>query len=362
MIERRRRRGFTLIELLVVIAIIAVLIALLLPAVQAAREAARRSQCVNNLKQIGLALHNYHDQCGTLPWGHGHIDATYGWCDFSGIALILPQLEQQTLYNATNYWCQCPGNPQPAAPTGGLGVNATSNSTTLSVLLCPSDATGRLPGNGSPVTPGHVNYCLSSGTNPDSLFARNGGASFDGVFPYVDNNKTINFSAILDGLSNTAAVSERLTGVATSYSNSSTKQVFDSLTPSTTPVSIATPAAAAETSTPLTVYQTCLSTNVTAATFPTGVYSNWAFGMFWLGAGETGGPQYTHGMPPNSKSCGYGTTTAGGMITASSRHSGIVNVLMADGSVRAVKNSVSINIWWALGTRANAEVISADQY
>src|ERR1700736_6672062 len=101
-----RRRGFTLIELLVVIAIIAVLIALLLPAVQAAREAARRAQCVNNLKQFGIALHNYHDQVGILPWGNGHSDATYGWCNSSGIALILPQLEQSSLYNATNFWCQ----------------------------------------------------------------------------------------------------------------------------------------------------------------------------------------------------------------------------------------------------------------
>ncbi len=94
-----RRRGFTLIELLVVIAIIAVLIALLLPAVQAAREAARRAQCVNNLKQIGLAMHNYHQSVNSLPWGHG----PFGWNDWNAFVLMLPMLEQSALYNATNF-------------------------------------------------------------------------------------------------------------------------------------------------------------------------------------------------------------------------------------------------------------------
>src|SRR5437763_1945053 len=103
----KRHRGFTLIELLVVIAIIAVLIALLLPAVQAAREAARRAQCVNNLKQIGIALHNYHDQNGSFPLGGVNLGtASSGWNGqvnaLSWRALILPQLEQGNVYNALN--------------------------------------------------------------------------------------------------------------------------------------------------------------------------------------------------------------------------------------------------------------------
>ena len=97
--RRPPRRGFTLIELLVVIAIIAVLIALLLPAVQAAREAARRAQCVNNLKQIGLAVHNYQSVNQCMPPAHG----TYGWNDWSAVAMILPQIEQSALFNATNF-------------------------------------------------------------------------------------------------------------------------------------------------------------------------------------------------------------------------------------------------------------------
>src|SRR5687768_8214346 len=105
---RARRRGFTLIELLVVIAIIAVLIGLLLPAVQAAREAARRAQCVNNLKQINLALHNYNDAFGSLPYAGGFYVTTtpalstrhkgWGW-----LPMILPQLEQNNIYNAINF-------------------------------------------------------------------------------------------------------------------------------------------------------------------------------------------------------------------------------------------------------------------
>ena len=94
----RPRRGFTLIELLVVIAIIAVLIALLLPAVQSAREAARRAQCVNNLKQIGLAMHNYHQSINSLPWGDGP-----WWIEWSAHTLLLPYIEQGPIYNAINF-------------------------------------------------------------------------------------------------------------------------------------------------------------------------------------------------------------------------------------------------------------------
>jgi prepilin-type N-terminal cleavage/methylation domain-containing protein/prepilin-type processing-associated H-X9-DG protein len=360
----RRSRGFTLIELLVVIAIIAVLIALLLPAVQAAREAARRSQCVNNLKQIGIALHNYHDLNNVLPWGHGHIDGTFSWCDFSTISQILPQLEQGPLYNAINFYCRCAGCANTCAPTGSV-VNSTVNRVTLSVLNCPSDD-DRLPPDPSATNPapGHANYCASCGTNPDCYYARQGAFDFDGLFGYVDNVKNINFSAIRDGLSNTAAFSERVKGVASSYSNSSTKQVFDNGVPSSTPAQ--GPASWAsttfETSAPMAMYQACKALQVTPANFPGSVFSNWASGMFWLGAGETGGPSYNHGMPPNTWSCGYSTTTAGILSTASSRHSGTVNVLFADGSVKGIKNSINVTVWWALGTRANNEVIDASSY
>ena len=132
----RGRHGFTLIELLVVIAIIAVLIALLLPAVQSAREAARRMQCTNNLKQIGLGLHNYHSSIGSFPLGvsrYGLI-TTYNWDCWSGHALMLSNLEQTQLYNAANFML---GNN--GANSYGYYANSTVTGTHITVYLCPSD-------------------------------------------------------------------------------------------------------------------------------------------------------------------------------------------------------------------------------
>jgi prepilin-type N-terminal cleavage/methylation domain-containing protein len=128
----RNRRGFTLIELLVVIAIIAVLIALLLPAVQSAREAARRAQCVNNLKQIGIAMHNYHSSVNSLPWGDGP-----WWIEWSAHTLLLPYMEQTPIYNAINF--------SDTQPFGGIPMpvnnpaNSTATYTVINGFNCPSD-------------------------------------------------------------------------------------------------------------------------------------------------------------------------------------------------------------------------------
>ena len=160
------RRGFTLIELLVVIAIIAVLIALLLPAVQAAREAARRGQCGNNLKQIGLALHNYHQIHDRFPPGKseaadqlGYSDKQYaGWTEWSSLAALLPYLEQSTVFNSINF-AYCGGYSY------GQACNGTAWTTRLSSFLCPSDYNtgGNSPawGTGPPNT---NNYRGSLGT------------------------------------------------------------------------------------------------------------------------------------------------------------------------------------------------------
>ena len=143
---RTGRRGFTLIELLVVIAIIAVLIALLLPAVQAAREAARRAQCVNNLKQLGLAIQNYHDVNGSLPpTGMRFVFAASATSqanlqNFSLKVRILPFIEQQPLYNATNFNLGMSSSLTPSAPEDTAGANTTLFVVNLSAFDCPSDA------------------------------------------------------------------------------------------------------------------------------------------------------------------------------------------------------------------------------
>src|SRR6516162_6318815 len=162
------RRGFTLIELLVVIAVIGVLVALLLPAVQFAREAARRIRCVNNLKQIGIALHHYHDRVGVFPFGMGS-PYTYKLCFwYSAHSMLLPDLEQAPLFNTINFdfpvdspTCNFAG---PWWASQARVVNSTAIGTTVDVFLCPSDPTSLPLDRGEP-QPG-FNYFANFGVNP----------------------------------------------------------------------------------------------------------------------------------------------------------------------------------------------------
>ena len=235
--SRSRRSAFTLIELLVVIAIIAVLIALLLPAVQAAREAARRSQCTNNLKQLGLGVHNYHTTHDTFPPGAvngprtGPGDIYTDWSQWSAQAMLLPFVEQSPLYSAANFsWSYNPfGDPCGA-------VNSTVANTVIKSFLCPSDPyagqSGNTPGANNAPYGSNNSYYGSFGTTSDNMNTNNPGAKqlsptgSTGLFTYY---QCYPLSRVTDGTSNTIAFGEALAenqGMPT-YRANSTRGVSD---------------------------------------------------------------------------------------------------------------------------------------
>jgi prepilin-type N-terminal cleavage/methylation domain-containing protein/prepilin-type processing-associated H-X9-DG protein len=356
----RNSGGFTLIELLVVIAIIAVLIALLLPAVQAAREAARRAQCVNNLKQLGIAMHNYHSSVNSLPWGDGP-----WWIEWSAHTLLLPYMEQAPIYNAINFSDTQPFNATP------MPVNNPANSTaTYSVISgfnCPSDTDRLTDPNG------HNNYMDNSGSAPNCAYGGNADTPSwnepaSGPFIYSSNGvdtgppgfggPSINIASITDGTSNTAAFSERVKAIGSNFTTTSAP--FDPLKPT---ASLSTPAAVANTveNTPQAYYQICSVTppvpvngNQDAANFNDDNIS----GAMWV-SGQPACTRYLHIMPPNTWSCRSMLQIA---HVANSRHAGGVNVMFCDGSVKFIKSSINVTTWWALGSRAGGEIVSSDQY
>jgi prepilin-type N-terminal cleavage/methylation domain-containing protein/prepilin-type processing-associated H-X9-DG protein len=358
------RRGFTLIELLVVIAIIAVLISLLLPAVQSAREAARRAQCVNNLKQIGLAIHNYHSAIGSLPWGDGP-----WWVEWSAHTLLLPYLEQAPIYNSINF-----SDVQPFGQ-GALNIDSPINSTAtysvISVFNCPSDS-DRLT-----EVSGHNNYMANSGSAPNCAYGGNANSqawSSPSAGPFIYSSSgvdvapfgipnfggsSINLASITDGTSNTAAFSERVKAIGSNIT--ATSAPFDAGKPTASLAVPANPVPIAQEGSPQPFYQLCINTppvpvngNQDAANFNDDNIS----GAMWS-SGQPSCTRYLHIMPPNSWSCRNGLQIG---HVASSRHPGVVNVLFCDGSVKAIKSTIGLSTWWALGTRAGGEVISADQY
>jgi prepilin-type N-terminal cleavage/methylation domain-containing protein/prepilin-type processing-associated H-X9-DG protein len=347
---RRKRSAFTLIELLVVIAIISVLIALLLPAVQAAREAARRMQCTSNLKQIGLAMHNYMTAIGVLPPGrlNSHL-AGHGNC-WGAYAQLLPQLDQTVIFNSLNF--NLPPDTDPLSVS-----NATGFQTFLTALICPSDSSAELIiVSGEPFAT--HNYDLNTGSGYSIV--QNPVAPLTGTpnGPFFENSNT-GPASFTDGMSNTAAVTETVRSTATSTFATDPLGVFlVTGNNSTTGPPISSDADYAA---------LCLSLPSSTTQFQATRGVRWHYGA-------PGHTLYNHLRSPNSMQpdCRGGlphSTRSDPLwnwlslnVAARSKHPGGVNSLLADGHVVFVKNSINVLVWQALGSRNGGEVISADSY
>jgi prepilin-type N-terminal cleavage/methylation domain-containing protein/prepilin-type processing-associated H-X9-DG protein len=394
----RALRGFTLIELLVVIAIIAILIALLLPAIQSAREAARRAQCTNNLKQLGLATHSYLSQLGSFPplvqngsfnvWGNtfNQVGLYYDPWPLDWTASILGQIEQITLFNQLN-WYVSSGWRGPQFP-GWDPQNTTVLATQVGVLLCPSENLKiTMIGPGT-----RKNYVANVG-GPANFYAWSGvlvplrddpPLSYAGVYWNSNSGSTFGMESITDGTSNTAMFSETLLGsgpfAPVALSATRRPSTYEWLVPFNNFWDQGPAGGVAA----LLFLQACKA--IPGPQLSVGLLPP-ANGNIWL-AGNPGSSlswdAYNHFMPSNSTSCAalndpnvnpggtggpsLGTTTTGGWGTfmdalpPSSNHPGGVNICFADGSVRFVRDTVTYQTWWALGTRNGGEALSSDAY
>lgn len=326
----RKRRAFTLIELLVVIAIIAILIALLLPAVQQAREAARRSTCKNNLKQFGLALHNYHEthRCfGQMLLSGSRTGTITPWVGFSPQTMLLPFMDQATVYNAMDFNFNCEEAPNTNNRAAGIGV-----------FQCPSDP--RYP----VYTEGHLNYYASVGPCMGFGVTR---TSQLGFFRY---QLITRMSDLLDGSSNVIAMGERVMG---SGNGTVFNQAGD--------VRRNVPFSGGNN----TVFPTKaqLDAHGTACAATTAFYSH--RGSRWMRGDETWFNTWNTPNSPNDDcSTGNGGHAGGDASSnqaARSRHTGGAHVLMADGSVHFVSENIDLLKWQQLGAIADGAAVSINE-
>ena len=335
------RRAFTLIESLVVVSLIGLLIALLLPAVQASREAARRGQCVNNLKQIGLALHAYQASHQSFPlnWGDPPTDPKLGrpWIlsyrPYSALTRILPYLDQQPLYAAINFEVENHFDLESGSKGFPFPQNETAFQTKLAVYLCPTDERS--------ATGAGCSYRGNYGVGPCAATTRETIDSGNGFysFPIV-----LGPHSFPDGMAHTVAYSERLHGTAM---GSGTGMTFARDFSAINSVNIYCNTRDAD---------FALDCARVAATrdFP----ADRSAGFTWF-YGDFGCAAYNHAQVPNGSI--PDSVTVGenwwGIVTARSNHPGGVNTMMADGSARFVNNSLSRAVWRGLGTRNGGELV-----
>ena len=310
--RQHRRQAFTLIELLVVIFILGILVALILPAAQAAREAARKLSCMSNMRQMGLALQNYAASVGTLPMMNN------GRKGFSAQAMFLPYIEQVNLYNRINF-----------SFLSSDAVNSTASYLQIDTFLCPSDSMSGRHG-------AWTNYACNVG------YGYQINRRMNGVF-VKSPDKPVALAQIVDGTSNTLMLAEWVSG-AFPFKGDELASVFR-----TEPSQIKPEEFNA-------FVDKCQHLTINASS------SAWRRkGRNWINS-SLGSSTYNHSLPPNRHSCTNGGSFFEGAWTAGSRHGKGANVTFADGHVRFITDSITLETWRALGTRAGNEVVTNSNY